>query len=157
MKRLLTFFLIAWAIIFALTFFTARDEMSLPLRAGAAAVMAAFVTLLTATDVIHPRRNAAAGANQKKVRVIDILEPNSPKVLFQVRDNKIYPHLNPKPIYEIRGNHICQPNSSKVAYTLKENNIHRGTEPAPLWEVRDGKICIPLSNQVVYDAKVRYE
>lgn len=149
MKRILKFFLIVWSVIFVISFFTAKWELPLFQRLGFTAGMAGFATLIAIVG--------EKGKPPRKIRVIDILEPNSPKILYQVKDGKIYPHLNPKPIYEIKENNICLPNSSKVVYILKGKSIHRNTEPTPIWEIRGNQICIPLSNKVVYDTKVRYE
>lgn len=149
MKRILKIFLIVWSVIFVISFFTAKWELPLFQRLGFTAVMAGFATLIVIA--------AEGRKTPQKIRVIDILEPNSPKILYQVKGSKIYPHLDSKPIYEIKGNNICLPNSSKVVYILKGKSIQRSTEPTPIWEIRGSQICIPLSNKVVYDTKVRYE
>ena len=58
------------------------------------------------------------------IKVIDVKLPGSPKVLYQVKWNKVYQNLDPKPIYEIRDNKVLVVNSPKVVYTLSDNKIY---------------------------------
>lgn len=157
MKRSTRIFLVFWALLFLVSFFTARLDTTFPQRVGYTAVMAAIVALLSLGGNKKADASTIPKRKSRKIRVIDIKFPNSPRVIYQIKYNKVYKNLDPRPIYEIKGDKVHIVNSPKVVYTLSENKIYRNVEPVPIWEIRENKICIPLSPKVVYEMQVRYE
>ena len=155
MKKMIKVFLIFWAVLFVVSFFTAKLEITFFQRVGYTAVMAGFVALLSLGSGQKNAVPASKNSQSRKIRVVDIKVPNSPKVLYQIKRNKVYRNLDPKPIYEIRDNKVYIVNSPKVVYTLSENEIYRNMEPVPIWEIRGNKICVPLSPKVVYEMQAR--
>lgn len=157
MKRAIIVFLIFWMVLLFISFFTAKFEITFLQRIGYTAVMAAITALLSLGGGKQVEKPTTPNRRSRKISVIDIKVPNSPKVVYQIKRNKVYRNLDPKPIYEIMDNKVLVINSPKVVYTLSDNKIYRNMEPVPLWEIRGNKICIPLSPKVIYEMKTRYE
>ena len=157
MKRMIKVFLIFWAVLFVVSFYNAKPDITIFQRVGYTAVIAGIVALLSIGGGQKNAMPASKNSQSRKIRVVDIKVPNSPKVLYQIKRNKVYRNLDPKPIYEIRDNKVYIVNSPKVVYTLSENKIYRNMEPVPIWEIRGNKICVPLSPKVVYEMQARLE
>lgn len=157
MKRVIKTFMIFLVVLFVVSFFTAKLEITFIQRAGYTAGMAGIVALLSLGGGKKNAEPVSKNGQSRKIRVVDVKVPNSPKVLYQIKRNKVYRNLAPKPIYEIRENKVYIANSPKVVYTLSENKIYRNMEPVPIWEIRGNKICVPLSPKVVYEMQARLE
>ena len=157
MKRIVKIFLLFWIVLFIVSFFTAKLEIIFWQRIGYTAVMAAITALLSLGGRKKVDKPSASNGRSRKISVIEIKVPNSPKVLYQIKNNKVYKNLDPKPVYEIRDNKVLVINDTKVVYTLSDNKIYRNMEPVPLWEIRGNQICVPLSHKVVYEMQARYE
>lgn len=157
MKRMVNIFLIFWVVLFIISFFTAQSEITFLQRTEYTAAMAAITALLSLSGGNKVERSYVPNEKSRKIKVIDVKLPGSPKVLYRIRRNKVYQNLDPKPIYEIRDNKVLVVNSPKVVYTLSDNKIYRKAEPVPILEIRGNKICVPLSPKVVYEMQMRYE
>ena len=157
MKRAGKVFLIFWALTFVISFFTANEDFLFLQRLAATAGLGAFAALLSLCNSVKSKPITAPSDKARKIRVIDIKAPNSSKVLYQVKNNKVYKFLNPTPIYEIKGDKVYAVNSPKVIYTLSDNKVYRSLEPTPILEINNGKICVPLSPKVIYEMQTRYE
>ena len=157
MKRIVRIFLLFWIVLFIVSFFTAKLEITFLQRVGYTAVMSAITALLSVGGGKKAEKPSTSNVRSRKIRVVDIKVPNSPKVLYQIKRNKVYKNLDSKPIYEIRENKVLVVNSPKVVYAISDNKVYRNMEPVSLWEIRGDKIFVPLSTKVVYEMQTRYE
>ena len=156
MKRLSCTFIFFWVVLFIVSFFTANAELPMLQRLIYTCVMAIFAALLSVGGKNSTKTNSPR-SKSRQVRVVEIRVPNSPKVLYQIKRNKVYRNLEPAPICEIKDNKVYRVNSPKVMYTLEDNKVYRNMELVPILEIRGDKICKPLSPKVVYQMYVRYE
>ena len=154
MKRVFSVFLVFWIGLFLLTFFTAKD-LTILQRIGYTAAMAVFAALMALFGTEN--RKTSYNKSSGRTRVIEVRNPNSPKVLYRVKRNKIYRNMEPAPIYEMKGNKVFLMNSPKVVYILEENKVYRNMAPVPILEIKGNKVCKPLSPKVVYELFVKYE
>lgn len=154
MKRLLRVFLIFWVGVFILSFFTAKVEMSIVQRLGYTAVLALVAPMLS---LFGGKRSDEA----KQVARPTILESNleihlplDPKVLYRIKDQKVYKGMDVAPTYEIKGNKRYPNLSPTPAFRIENNKVYRGMDAAPFLEIKGDKVYKNLSSKVVYEIKV---
>ncbi len=154
MKRLLRVFLIFWVGIFVLSFFTAKAGMPIGQRLGYTAVLALVAPVLSLFDgkrlvgAKQTGREPCLGSN------LEVHHPMDPKVLYRVKDQKIYKGMDAAPTYEIKGNKIHPYLSFKPAFRIENNKVYREMDAAPFLEIKGDKVYQNLSTKVVYEIKV---
>lgn len=153
MKRVLRLFLIFWIGIFVLSFFTAKTEISIVQRLGYTAVLALVAPIVSlfggkrSDDTRQAARSTGLGSN------LEIHLPLDPKVLYRIKDQKIYKGLDAAPTYEIKGNKIYPYLSPTPAFRIENNKVYRGLDAAPFLEIKGDKVYQNLSSKVVYEIK----
>lgn len=153
MKRLLRLFLICWAGIFVASFFTGSSNMSIVQRLGYTAVLALVVPVL----LLFGKKNTTHTKQVAPPRYSCDLElhlPSDPKVLYRIKKQKIYKEMDAAPTYEIKGNKIYPHLSPKPVFRIENNKIYRVTEAAPFLEIKGDKVHYNLSSKVAYEIKV---
>ena len=115
MRRIFRIFLIAWACVFLVSFFTASNSISFVQRILFSGALALVVPALSFGKA-HSKKQATAKSNHTFPQDVDIHLPLDPKVLYRVRNGKIYRGMDAAPIYEIRDNNIYPVLSSKLAF-----------------------------------------
>ena len=155
MKRLLKLFFIFWIGIFVLSFFTAKADLSLWQRMGYTAVLAlaAPVFSLFGMKKSVKKPDGCCGNLQN----IELHLPLDPRVLYRIKDKKIYKGMDAAPIYEVKGNKIYPYLSPKPAFRIENNKVFRGMDAAPFLEIKGDKIYHNLSSTVAYEIKVLQE
>ena len=123
MKRLLRVFLIFWVGIFVLSFFTAKVEISIVQRLGYTAVLALVAPILSLFGGKRVNETRHAGRSTGLGRNLEIHLPLDPKVLYRIKDQRIYKGMDAAPTYEIKGNKIYPYLSSKPAFRIENNKI----------------------------------
>ena len=92
MKRAIKVFLIFWMVLFFISFFTAKFEITFLKRIGYTAVMAAITALLSLGGGKQVEKPTTPNRRSRKISVIDIKVPNSPKVVYEMQAR--YEYLN---------------------------------------------------------------
>ena len=150
MNKIFKTFILFWIVIFILSFFTAKAEITIIQRVGYTMALSAVAPLL----LLSGKGNHQTGnKNTYSVKTI-VYEPNSRKVIYRVsKDGKIYREMEKSPVYVIKGDKIYDNLSSKFVYRIEADKIYKGMEVAPFFEIKNNKVCHVLSNNVVYDIK----
>ena len=154
MKRLLRLFLMFWAGIFVLSFFTAKADMTFVQRSGYTAVLALVAPILSLLNVKKSVGTKQTSHSPYLDSNLEIHLPLDPKVLYRVKDQKIYKGMDAAPTYEIKGNKIHPYLSPKPAFRIENNKVYREMEAAPFLDIKGNKVYQNLSTKVVYEIKV---
>ena len=153
MRRAFGLFLIFGAGIFTLSFFTAKTEISMIQRLGYTVVLALVpsVLLVCGSNRTTEIKNISRGFHSENN--LEIHFPLDPKVLYRIKNQKIYKGMDVAPVYEMKGNKIYPHLSSKPAFRIEKNKVYRGVEVVPFLEIKGDKIYHSLSGKIAYEIK----
>ena len=132
----------------------AKAEMSIVQRLGYTAVLALIAPVLALFDGKRSVGAKQTGRESYLGSNLEVHLPLDPKVLYRVKDQKIYKGMDAAPTYEIKGNKIYPHLSSMPAFRIESNKVYREMDAAPFLEVKGNKVYQNLSSKVVYEIKV---
>lgn len=151
MKRTLATFLTFWVVLFALSFITASPDLPLMYRLGGTGVLAAFAGLLSINGKTNNRSNRSK--QKQKTLEYSVHYPLNPKVLYRVRNGKIYKSSSSKPTYEIKKDKVYFVNDPKPVYQIRNDMVYRWMEPAPIFDIKGNTLYYHLSSKAAYEIK----
>lgn len=153
MKQLLKLFSVFWAGLFLLSFFTAKGDLPFFTRLWYTAALALIAPVMS---LLSNRKPSDKQTNTNFIipQNAEIHLPSDPKVLYRIKNNKIYKGMAPSPTYEVKGNQVYPYLDPKPVYQIKENKVYRTMEPTPILEIKGNKIHPNLSSKVAYEIKV---
>lgn len=149
LRRIWTLFLGLWAGILFLSFFTA-SELQFFQRLLFTGVLALVAPILSLTNGRTKQKVSKARSNKHNQNV-DVHLPSDPKVLYRVRNGKIYKGLDAVPVYEIREDKVYSVLSPKPAYHIKSSKVYRYLEASPILEIKGNRIYHNLDSKIAYE------
>lgn len=151
MVRIIKCFIVLWIVLIVISFFTASDSISVFARFGFTAVMAIIGSVLFSGKTADKKSFKSSGPVDYKN--CDIYYPADSKVLYRIRNGKIYKELDVIPTYEIKGKEIYPMLDPKPIYRIEGNKVYRKLEVVPVFEIKGNKVYLPLSSKVLYEIK----